>query len=221
MNGGIAVFQIPSAPRQIKVAPAPSPREYNSRIVPAVRQLVTRPGQCLIVDVRVYNDGSSTWPASRDGGRIWLGNHWLDAGGEMIRNDDGRAEIPELKPSQDAMVALPVTAQHEEGDYLLELDLVEKGVTWFAQKGHVTPRIPVSNRRRLSERLLRLLGRKRHEGANTLPAEAPVMEMHCIPQDKVLALLKAAGARVVAVSEGSASGPEYESFHYLVTRPGG
>ena len=62
-----------------------------------------------------------------------------------------------------------------------------------------------------------------------LPSKKPVhevapssdeaaIEMHCVPQDKVLEIVRSRGGKVVDVHEYGASGPGYVSYRYWVTK---
>jgi SAM-dependent methyltransferase len=49
----------------------------------------------------------------------------------------------------------------------------------------------------------------------------PVMEMHFVPREEVLALLAACGARVVEVAPDGSAGRAWESFRYVAAKGGG
>jgi 4-amino-4-deoxy-L-arabinose transferase-like glycosyltransferase len=97
--------------------------------------------------VVVKNLGQDVWPArERSGGKfqVSLGNHWLDAGGGVVTNDDGRAALlRDLGPGEETELTLVVNAPRQPGDYLIELDLLQEGVSWFGLKGSPTTRLPV------------------------------------------------------------------------------
>ena len=72
------------------------------------------------------------------------GNHWLDAQGNTFANDDGRAPLlSDLRPGDEAELRLVVNAPRRAGDYLLEIDMLQEGVSWFGLKGSKTLRVPV------------------------------------------------------------------------------
>nr|MDQ3806490.1 SAM-dependent methyltransferase [Acidobacteriota bacterium] len=81
------------------------------------------------------------WPAlgrSDNGFRLFLGNHWLDAAGRVLVNDDARAALPfDLAPGEEAEIPLVVRAP-AAGEYVLEVDLVQESVSWFGLKGSAT-----------------------------------------------------------------------------------
>jgi hypothetical protein len=89
--------------------------------------------------VKVRNAGVSIWPALADGNgnlRLLVGNHWLREDNVPVVNDDGRsALLYDLAPGEEIEVPLTVTAPPEAGSYVLEIDMVQEGVTWFASKG--------------------------------------------------------------------------------------
>ena len=99
------------------------------------------------IRVAVKNAGDAVWPARERGlspYRLSIANHWLDAEGQVITNDDGRGALPrDLPPGEEAEVTFEVNAPRRPGDYLLELDMLQEGVSWFALKGSQMLRVPV------------------------------------------------------------------------------
>jgi 4-amino-4-deoxy-L-arabinose transferase-like glycosyltransferase len=97
--------------------------------------------------VLVTNDSKLLWLGrERTGGRyqVSLGNHWLDREGKVITNDDGRsAVLNDLRPGEQTELKLTINAPKTPGDYLIELDMLQEGVSWFGLKGSPTLRVPV------------------------------------------------------------------------------
>jgi len=90
-------------------------------------------------NITVSNTGTVSWPA---GGAtpVHLSYHWLDQLGNVVLWDGVRGALAaDLPPGRSAVVALPVAAPSQTGSYILRLDLVQEGVTWFSSQG-VTPR---------------------------------------------------------------------------------
>ena len=90
-------------------------------------------------NITVTNTGTVSWPA---GGAtpVHLSYHWLDQLGNVVVWDGARGALAsDLAPGQSAVIALPVTSPAQTGPYILRLDLVQEGVTWFSSQG-VAPR---------------------------------------------------------------------------------
>jgi hypothetical protein len=114
-------------------------------VLAAPQKMRTQTGATLLVKVK--NLGSSTWLARERGGgpyQVGLGNHWLDAAGNMIVHDDGRsALLRDLKPGETVELPLTVNAPKKPGDYLLEIDMLQEGVSWFGLAGSSVVRVPM------------------------------------------------------------------------------
>jgi hypothetical protein len=97
--------------------------------------------------VLVTNTSNSLWRGRDRGGdphQVSLGNHWLDPGGKVVINDDGRAALlRNLKPGEEAELAIVVNAPKTPGQYILELDMLQEGVSWFGLLGSPTLQLPV------------------------------------------------------------------------------
>jgi hypothetical protein len=99
------------------------------------------------IRVAVRNAGGVVWLARERGlspFQLSAANHWLDSEGRVVTNDDGRGALPrDLRPGEEADVTFDVNAPRRPGDYILELDVLQEGVSWFALKGSKTLRVPV------------------------------------------------------------------------------
>ena len=103
-------------------------------------------GETATVKAKVKNMGTVAWPAGVPGGkyRVTLGNHWLDKNGNTVVLDDGRADLPhDVKPGEEVELTLPVKAPKAAGDYVLELDMVHEGITWFTAHGSQIAKINI------------------------------------------------------------------------------
>lgn len=98
-----------------------------------------RAGLKETIYVKVRNAGGGVWPAlahSSGNLRLLVGNHWLRENNVAVVNDDGRSVLLyDLAPGEEIEVPLTVTAPVEAGSYVLEVDMVQEGVAWFASKG--------------------------------------------------------------------------------------
>lgn len=107
-----------------------------------------RAGQKETIYVVVKNASAHAWPArGTDDGKyfVTVGNSWL-AGetGALVNNMDGRTRlVQDLAPAAETEVPLQITAPTAAGAYILELDAVQEGVTWFKDKGSETLRIRI------------------------------------------------------------------------------
>jgi 4-amino-4-deoxy-L-arabinose transferase-like glycosyltransferase len=118
----------------------------------ALIQVLAQPGELIAgqpvtLPIRVKNLGDTTWLArerSRSLYQVSLGNHWLSPSGAVITNDDGRsALLADVKPGDETELSLKINAPGKRGEYLLEIDMLQEGVSWFANKGSESVRIPV------------------------------------------------------------------------------
>jgi len=105
-------------------------------------------GQKQTLKFKVKNIGSLVWPARAPLGwmnTVTIGDRWLAEDSRAVVNDlDSRTSLPhDLQPGDETELVLIVTAPATEGQYLLEIDMVHEGVTWFYQRGSQTLSWPV------------------------------------------------------------------------------
>lgn len=132
---------------------APPPREplpkeaFRASIQILSAPKVLRTEQQATYRLLVSNTSSVVWRGRDRGGdryQVALGNHWLDATGQVLINDDGRAALfRDLKPGEQTALKLVVNAPKIPGDYILELDMLQEGVSWFGLHGSPTLQVPV------------------------------------------------------------------------------
>jgi hypothetical protein len=98
-----------------------------------------RAGLKETIYLKVRNASASVWPALGDSTgnyRLSVGNHWLSENNVAVVNDDGRSGLLyDLNPGEEIEIPLTVTAPERPGTYVLEIDMVQEGVSWFALKG--------------------------------------------------------------------------------------
>lgn len=94
---------------------------------------VATPSQAGTLNVTVRNTGSYTWPAN---GTTRLSYHLRDnTTGSVVVWDGPRTYLPQDVPPN-ATITLPMAvAPQPAGDYRIELDMVQDGVTWFSSQG--------------------------------------------------------------------------------------
>lgn len=211
--GGAVIFQIPDAPVPIEpvrtqlLQPLPIDACY-AVIEPPASELRCAPRSPITLRVHVRNASRHLWPAlGHDDGAlsIRLGNHWLNSMGWMRQFDDVRAGLHEdVPPDGEAVFVLPIVAPEKPGVHLLELDLVQEQVRWFAQTGSGPARVKIRVDRSLPPGTVE--GMPRH------------MEMYGIPKPDVYALVTASGGRVLAADPDDAPGPGWTSYRYYTVK---
>ncbi|HEX3279823.1 MAG TPA: hypothetical protein VHR36_01215 [Pyrinomonadaceae bacterium] len=103
--------------------------------------------QQMTLRILVTNRSSVTWLARERGAapmQLYVGNHWLDVTGRDIVHDDGRAPLTRnVAPGETIELELVLNAPKLAGNYILELDMLQEGVSWFAPQGSMTVRLPM------------------------------------------------------------------------------
>lgn len=209
--GGVAVFQLPSVPlsnaRPRTRSSTQLGRHACRAAIDAGATVECAPGARLPLQAVVRNLGPATWPAASEHGgpySIRLGNHWRRRFGRMLQFDDRRSGLPhDVEPGGSVVIGLPVQAPSQPGRYILELDMVQEDVRWFAEAGSRPARIRVRVDDRLQPGEVRGLPR--------------YMEMHGIPRPEVESLIAERGA-LLAVEADDAPGPTWTSFRYFARR---
>ena len=94
-------------------------------------------GSIFRVSVNALNDGNSLWlskfPTPEPIGAVYLGSRWLQDDNESWISE--RAILPsDVSPGQNTTIEMEISAPLFPGYYVLELDLVNEGITWFGQQ---------------------------------------------------------------------------------------
>jgi SAM-dependent methyltransferase len=252
---GMLIFQLPSHCAPIepsgvsgRTVAARLPRDaFAAQVSLDTPVGVWTAGETRLVSVSVRNSSPRTWAGgSRDDGRfrIQLGNRWLTPGGHVLVANDGRTPLSQdINPDEVTTLYLEVTAPSVDGEYLLDIDMVQEHVAWFQGKGSAPSRTRcrvtggqpartyVPARRPLAERFPRVHsalvslgldvvrgGFKRYrERRSTGHWQRAAMVMHCLPRAQVVALIESLDASVLAVEQEVTSGG-YQSCRYWITR---
>jgi tetratricopeptide (TPR) repeat protein len=105
--------------------------------------------QPLNLKVKVKNISNVSW--NNKGLRffskygIFLGHHWKDKNGQVLRWDDSRCSFDEeLVAGQEVELNLMVNPPELPGNYQLQLDMVQEGVGWFSELGSNVKNIDVN-----------------------------------------------------------------------------
>ncbi len=221
--GGVAVIQMTTEPRVLEHGEtADSCLEeggHRARLgIARVGELTA--GHRAMATVVVVNESDATWRAA--GTRGWfmvsLANRWRDRSGLLLVADDGRATLPrDLAPGDALVTELEIRVPERAGSYVLEVDLVQEGCSWFADRGSLSAQLPIeiAGRRRLhrtaamiGSRVPRSIARKlplavktRLRSALSAPIveEQPIMEMYGVRESTMTSWIEAEGAKLVEV----------------------
>lgn len=218
--GGLALFQLPTRPTAVAPPEVPGPppaplREFAAAVVLLDPPEAVEASRPFTLKVRVTNKGREPWPHrgdARGGFRVQVGNHWRTAGGELLALDDGRAPLPApVAPGESVVLDLAVTAPPlGAGAVLLEVDVVQEHVAWFAQRGS-----------RAAVHTLRLTAGEAPAADGPVAPAADAdhhMDMYGVLEEVVREEVRSAGGRVVSAERDHSAGPEWESLLYAVTR---
>lgn len=141
-------------PPAVSRAAGPLPESgFKAQISLPDPPLKLRMGQIETITVKVKNTSDVIW--WQRGGEtndrtdnmfyLALGNHWLDKDGSRTLDLEGHNGIPrDLKPGEETEMTLLITAPKEPGEYIIELDMVQEGVSWFGDKGSPTTKAKVA-----------------------------------------------------------------------------
>jgi hypothetical protein len=139
-----------SAPASAEIQPMPASGFRVEWGIPGA-PCTMKAGSTVAVGIVVKNASDQTWRdfGSTEKGKraVRLGYRWWDAADKKVVVDytpfRGELRTP-LAPGKSATMAVAVVAPPTPGEYLLQLDLVEELVTWFADRGAPKVRIPVT-----------------------------------------------------------------------------
>lgn len=94
-------------------------------------------GMTYNIAVKVKNTGAIRW---ENGGAtpVFLGYHWINYDTkEMVVFDGKRSVLPQpaVDPGQEVTFDMQISSPPQKGKYILQIDLVKEGVTWFSYQG--------------------------------------------------------------------------------------
>jgi SAM-dependent methyltransferase len=237
--GGLVVFQLPSETRPESVISAEHALPDSAHVAAIA---MTDPPASLessefaTLDVVVTNNSPVEWPHGIPAGRhICVANHWLRQDGTMAVFDDARACLPRtIGPGERFEVPLRVQAPGDAGEYLLEIDLVQELVCWFAEKGSNTARSAVKvspSAAATASAVAAEVAAGLRDDAPSRPAISivewimrrfrsgtPSFEMHTVPRPQVEEAVRTAGGHLLQAIDDNAAGPRWCSYTYVCRR---
>ena len=240
--GGLVVFQLPSETRPESVISAEHAlpeAAYAAAIAVADPPASLVSSEFAVLGVVVTNNSPVAWRHDIPAGRhICVANHWLRPDGDVAIFDDGRALLPRtIGPGDTFEVPLRVQAPGEPGDYVLEIDLVQEFVCWWAEKGSRTARSAVTvSQPTAAEAGAPVAATVATEAAERNPVPhpqplsiidrirrwfrsgAPSFEMHTVPRPRVEEAIRGAGGHLLQAIDDNAAGPGWCSYTYVCRR---
>jgi len=129
---------------QVTQATSPLPdNAFNAGISAPTAPASLHAGEKAAISVVIQNKSNTVWPArgQKDGKYfVTIADSWLDGRTEkLITNMDARSNLlVDLSPGNSQTIPLNITAPLTPGEYVLEIDVVQEGVTWFKDKGSET-----------------------------------------------------------------------------------
>lgn len=220
---GLLVFQLPSRFVQEEELLSTA---YMAGIVCQDTKPAVWANQILNLRVEVENASPVPWN-HHEPFSISLGNHWLSPEGTMRMRDDGRTRLPTgLLPRQKIAVDLQARAPEVPGTYLLELDLVQEGVSWFKDMGSKTYSVVVnvlgpvqSDDERIVSADVVHPAPAPQSGGLSLSTPERHFAMHCTPRPEIVDYLFKLGCRLEFIETSGLGGTGTLSYLYYVRKP--
>jgi SAM-dependent methyltransferase len=230
---GLLVFQLPShleSPTEAEIKPMPDAAYRAAIALAGPAPATVAASEEFAMTFMVRNASDQVWPQPQVG-PLAVGNHWLDAAGElMLQQDEGRSPLLQVVPPDlEWPVLLTMRAPGEPGRYVVEIDLVHEGISWFEHKGSPTLRftIDVTGRRAAGTSAAAammqeypipdypetVLPRPSPSASASLPDGFP---MDGVPREQVMDIIHTHGARLAYLEEDRRAGPEWVSYRYFV-----
>jgi hypothetical protein len=120
-------------------------RPFVAEISPDLESVSLAWDDTAVIALDVRNIGALTWHSETGNNPFFLSWHLLNANGNMIRFDNDRFSFPEpLAFGDSRRFAVRITPSREAmppGQYILEFDIVQEDVTWFADRGSAACRV--------------------------------------------------------------------------------
>ncbi len=211
---GVAFFNVPE--RFLLDEPLP-PEAWRASLtlIGTIPPFVA--GRTSRMRVRVSNESPVQWPSSA---RVRVADRWCAPDGRLVVRDDARTVITTaMDPGAACDVELAVLPPVQPGQYELEVDLLQEMIGWFADQGSSTLKLPVAVTAEPEGGVDE--GERPKEpktSENSKGAFAPVIEMHVMSREDVVAVLEDSGGVVLDMIVKDRCGPSTPSLDYVVAR---
>ena len=223
--GGLSVFQLTAEHREAaavggRVAPMPADA-YAADIAVDGGEIHLEAGAACRLVVTVTNRSRHAWDPQQYG-VLRAGNHWLEPSGATVIRDDGRTGIGAIGPGERHAVPLTIRAPAEPGSYICEIDIVQEGVTWFADRGSRPVRVQVSVGAATPAGPQPSDTRDRYpdiyDELTQETAEIGRFPMFGVPRADVEGIIESAGGRAFHVEPDDRGGAEWIGYRYFVVK---
>jgi len=92
-------------------------------------------GEPMVLRFLIKNISPAEWPAVGNNA-VTLQGRWRDKAGVVVADHDASQSIPfDVEPGDTVGLVLKATVPAEPGDYVIEVDLAQKNVAWFSERG--------------------------------------------------------------------------------------
>jgi SAM-dependent methyltransferase len=116
---------------------------YGVRVLSCDARSTARVGDNMQLALRLVNTGWLPW-SSAPPQPVMVSYHWLDAHDQMLVFEGRRTALAATANQHDEIaVTLDVDAPAAAGTYVLAIDLVHEGVTWFSEQGVPSHRVTI------------------------------------------------------------------------------
>jgi 2-polyprenyl-3-methyl-5-hydroxy-6-metoxy-1,4-benzoquinol methylase len=127
-------------PRAIGPADGESPLRlqgpYDVEYVSYDGSATAPPSATVLSGVIFRNKGWRTWSSTDPNGAVFLSYHWLDPNGAIVIDDGLRTPLPHaVAPGDTCTMSCRIETPAAAGSYVLAIDLVDEGITWFSRAG--------------------------------------------------------------------------------------
>lgn len=113
-------------------------KKYGEKFSVTKQTIENVQGQTLSINVSVKNTSSFIWPHAGVN-PVRMSYHILDANKKVINYEGLRVNIPDdVRPGKQVTLPLMVKELVQPGNYFIQLDMVQEGMTWFEKKGAET-----------------------------------------------------------------------------------
>ncbi len=125
-------FQLPAAPACANSA------AYGATYDVSATPVTLKAGASTTAMIKVTNGSNQTWGA---GSNFHLSYHWAQNGAIVIQDGKRTILAAAIAPCQSVTLTASVQAPPSAGNWTIEWDMVNEGVTWFSSKG-----VPTGNK---------------------------------------------------------------------------